>query len=253
MKATERFGSRVENYVKFRPGYPREVIDDLVRSCGLRSNESPSVIVDVGSGTGLSAELFLKSGLSVVGVEPNDKMRLAAERYLASYPAFKSVNGTAEATGLSDHSADLVFAAQAFHWFDPKLAKAEFRRILKPKASVALIWNDRKTSGSSFLVAYEDLLNSLGTDYREINHRNIDSQKVSSFLGAHEERLYSNFQDFDFEGLAGRLNSSSYAIPPGSAGYEKMMSDLRDIFDQHQENGRVRFEYDTRVFLALNF
>lgn len=253
MEATERFGSRVENYAKFRPGYPAELVDDLIGHCGLRSNESPSMIVDVGSGTGLSAELFLKNGFSVVGVEPNEKMRLAAERYLASYPGFKSLNGTAEVTGLSDHTADLVFAAQAFHWFDPKLAKVEFKRILKPKASVALIWNDRKTSGSSFLVAYEDLLNSLGTDYREINHRNIDSQKVGAFLGIHEEILYSNFQDFDFEGLAGRLNSSSYAIPPGDAGYEKMMSDLRDIFDQHQENGRVRFEYDTRVFLAMNF
>ncbi|MBL7689405.1 MAG: class I SAM-dependent methyltransferase, partial [Bdellovibrionaceae bacterium] len=67
MKATERFGSRVENYVKFRPGYPSELVNDLVWRCGLRSNESPSVIVDVGSGTGLSAELFLKNGFSVVG------------------------------------------------------------------------------------------------------------------------------------------------------------------------------------------
>lgn len=253
MKATERFGSRVENYVKFRPGYPDVAVDDLVRRCALHSSEPPSVIVDVGSGTGLSAELFLKKGFSVVGVEPNDKMRLAAESFLSPYPRFQSRSGTAEATSLKDHSADLIFAAQAFHWFDPKLAKIEFKRILKPGGSVALIWNDRKTSGSSFLVAYEDLLNSLGTDYREINHRNIDSQKVGDFLGSYEGLLYSNHQDFDFNGLAGRLNSSSYAIPPGNAGYEKMMSDLHDIFDQYQENGRVRFDYDTRVFLAVNF
>ena len=112
---TQRFSSRVDNYVRYRPGYPSAVIDLLRKECGLTPN---SVIADVASGTGIFTRMLLENGNRVFGVEPNLEMRKAGEEYLAAYPNFTSVAGTAEATTLADHSVDFVTAAQAAHWFD---------------------------------------------------------------------------------------------------------------------------------------
>src|SRR4051794_35122333 len=110
-----RFSDRVENYVKYRPTYPTAVLGYLRDEAGLTVQ---SVVADVGSGTGISSELFLRAGCTVYGVEPNADMRAAADGLLAQYPAFRSVDGSAEATTLPAGSADLVIAGQAFHWFD---------------------------------------------------------------------------------------------------------------------------------------
>ena len=75
--ATERFANRVENYVRYRPRYPKEILERLELECGLGSE---SVIADLGSGTGFLAELFLANGNRVFGIEPNAEMRAAGER-----------------------------------------------------------------------------------------------------------------------------------------------------------------------------
>src|SRR4051794_25367648 len=110
-----RFTSRVDAYVAARPRYPVEVIEFLRREFGL----TPAWrIVDVGSGTGISCELFLENGNSLIAVEPNAAMRQAAEKSLTRFTRFQSVDGSAEATTLDDACCDLAVAAQAFHWFD---------------------------------------------------------------------------------------------------------------------------------------
>jgi len=113
MDPTARFSNRVENYIKYRPGYPEAILDTLCDECGLTAE---AVIADIGSGTGILAEIFLKSGAAVYGVEPNREMREAGERLLGAYPDFTSREGKAEATGLPDGSVDLVTAGQALHW-----------------------------------------------------------------------------------------------------------------------------------------
>src|SRR5580658_2649045 len=84
-------------------------------------------------------------------------MRAAGEELLAAYPKFRSVGAPAEATTLPDASVELVTAAQAFHWFDPAAARAEFARILRPSGWVAVIWNERKKSLGPFAEEYETL------------------------------------------------------------------------------------------------
>src|SRR5271154_5572153 len=123
--ATQRFSSRVDNYVRYRPGYPPAVLELLKEECGLTAE---SVIADVASGTGIFTRLLLENGNRVFGVEPNAEMRRAGEEYLAAFPRFTSVAGTAEATTLPDHSVDIVTAAQAAHWFDRAKARREFVR-----------------------------------------------------------------------------------------------------------------------------
>jgi SAM-dependent methyltransferase len=246
---TARFGDRVADYVATRPAYPPAVLDILRAEAGLTSI---STIADVGSGTGLSATLFLKNGNTVHGVEPNVEMRAAGERLLAEYPNSHSVAGTAEATTLPDGSVDLVVAGQAFHWFDPPRARAEFRRILRPGGSVVLMWNTRRVDTSPFLRGYEQLLQRFGTDYREVVHTNVDHAKLAAFFGPGGYRSFEldNEQLFDREGLRGRLRSSSYTPPPGHPHFEPMMAELDRLFDAFNENGWVRFVYDTEVYVG---
>jgi ubiquinone/menaquinone biosynthesis C-methylase UbiE len=245
----ERFSDRVANYVRYRPTYPPAVLEMLRRETGWGPQ---SVVADVGSGTGISAELFLRGGCKVLGVEPNKEMREAAEGLLAAYANFRSVNGTAEATTLADHSVDFVTAAQAFHWFKPEPTRAEFSRILRPGGWVMLMWNERQLDTTPFLRAYEALLMKHGTDYAKVRHENINAQALGTFFagGDYVTHAFSNEQRFDCEGLAGRLLSSSYAPAAGQRGHEAMMAELREIFERHQEKGCVCFKYDTRVHIG---
>lgn len=246
MKSTERFSSRVENYIKYRPHYPPEIITHLENECGLNK---ASIIADVGSGTGISSELFLKFGCPVFGIEPNCEMRNAAENLLRNYPNFKSIEGTAESTGLENESVDFITAGQAFHWFDRKKARGEFKRILKPDGWVVLIWNDRQIDSTPFLKSYEELLLTHGTDYVQVNHRQIEDSSIESFFAPNpiQKTVFPNEQRFDYEGLKGRLLSSSYT-PESGPKFDAMLKELERIFRLHQERGQIVFKYDTLVF-----
>src|SRR3712207_3362726 len=167
---TRRFSNRVEDYIKYRPDYPRALVALLEDECGLTRE---SVVADVGSGTGILSELFLREGVRVYGVEPNREMREAGEELLAAYENFASVDGRAEATTLADDSVDFVTAGQAFHWFDTAAARREFRRILKDDGWAVLVWNDRRTEGTPLLAEYERLLLEYGTDYKEVDRKSV--------------------------------------------------------------------------------
>jgi SAM-dependent methyltransferase len=243
---TKRFSNRVENYLKYRPTYPLEIIP-LLESAASLSPES--VIADIGSGTGLLTELFLRHGNPVFGVEPNPEMRAAGEKVLANYPKFSSVSGSAEATTLPDHSIDFVVAGQAFHWFDRQKARPEFVRILKPDGWVVLAWNGYRVETSPLMAAYQDLVVRYGTDYSEVQ-REVVGCDVESFYapGSCKCSRFEFQQTFDYEGLKGRLLSASYAPEPNHHGYDQMLTDLRKIFVAQQKDGLVVFAYETELY-----
>lgn len=244
---TMRFSSRVADYVRYRPGYPREILNWLEQECGLTQE---TVVADVGSGTGLLSRLFLDHGNLVLGVEPNAEMRAAGEKLLASWPRFQSVPGSAEATGLDAASVDLVVAGQAFHWFDPERTRREFARILRPNGWVALVWNERRVGDTPFLAAYEELLVRLSPEYKQVDHRNVDHAAIGRFFRHHEWRQagFPNRQDFDWQGLEGRARSSSYFPLPGTLHYEEIYAELKLLFEKYQERGSVAFLYDTQIY-----
>jgi SAM-dependent methyltransferase len=244
---TGRFSTRVADYVKYRPGYPPAVLRLLEGECGL---DPTSVVADVGSGTGILSELFLRNGNRVYGVEPNREMREAGERLLASYANFVSLDGRAEETTLDDASVDFVTAGQAFHWFDPASARREFKRVLREGGWVILVWNDRRTAGTPFLEDYERMLLEYGTDYAAVSAKYMEESALSTLFGATEPRTasFDNEQVFDFDGLSGRLTSSSYAPQPGHPNYEPLMRELESLFRRHERDGRVHVAYDTKVF-----
>lgn len=242
-----RFSSRVDDYVKYRPHYPVEILDLLAAKCAMMPE---SVIADVGSGTGILTRLFLENGNPVIGVEPNRQMREAGEEYLADFARFTSVDGTSEVSRLPAKTADFILAGQAFHWFDQIKTRAEFQRILNDDGYVVLVWNDRRTNSTPFLHDYEALLQQFAIDYKEINHKNVQDKMVfAAFYGAMpSEAVFHNLQRFDFAGLMGRLNSSSYVPGVDDPRHARLMQRAKEIFDAHQVKGQVMFEYDTRVY-----
>jgi SAM-dependent methyltransferase len=245
---TARFSDRVENYVRYRPGYPPEVLDLLRAECGLQPSH---IVADIASGTGVFTRMLLENGNSVFAVEPNTEMRETGMRQLEDHNGLVSVAGTAEETTLGSASVDFVTAAQAAHWFDLARARAEFVRILRPEGWCVLIWNERRTSTTPFLRDYEQLLLTYGTDYKEVRHERTTAVIHEFFAPApHREQVFDLRQQFDYEGTAGRLLSSSYAPLEGHPNYAPMMEELRRIFRVHARDDMVEFEYDTRVYFG---
>jgi SAM-dependent methyltransferase len=241
---TKRFSGRAENYVRYRPGYPKEIIQYLREYCGLAKE---SIIADIGSGTGKLSELFLKNANPLFGIEPNQEMREAGERLLKHFPNFTSVTGTAEATTLAGQSVDFIAVGQAFHWFNHERCRAEFLRILKPAGWVAIIFN-RRRKDARFAEAYEKLSNEFSIDPGATPHRGVKREVIEEFFqGRGSFETFYHTQEFDFEAVKGRLLSSSYAPEAGQPGHEEMLTVLKKIFEAYKENGRVTFEYETQV------
>lgn len=246
--ATTRFSDRVENYVRYRPGYPPEVLQTLKAECGLSREH---VVADIASGTGIWTRLLLENGNCVFGVEPNAEMRSAGEHFLTEFPGFTSIAGTAEATTLHNHTIDFVTAAQAAHWFDRKQTRLEFLRILKPGGWLVLLWNEREVDTTPFLHEYEQMLLNYGTDYNEVRHERT-TDAVNEFFDPQpfQQRSFAMRQEFDYSGLEGRLLSSSYAPGPGNPKHEPMLRELQQIFDAHQKDNCVQFDYVTRLYFG---
>jgi SAM-dependent methyltransferase len=243
---TARFSDRVENYVRYRPGYPPEVLDLLRAECGLQASH---IVADIASGTGVFTRMLLENGNSVFAVEPNTEMREAGVHELGSYDRLVSVAGKAEETTLRSASVDFVTVAQAAHWFDLPRARTEFARILRPEGWCVLIWNERRTATTPFLRDYEQLLLTYGTDYKEVRHERTTAIIHEFFAPVpHQERVFDLRQQFDYEGAAGRLLSSSYVPLEGHPGYAPMMQELERIFRAHAMDDKVGFEYDTRLY-----
>jgi SAM-dependent methyltransferase len=125
-----------EHYQRVRPGYPAESADWLVPAGAVDA-------LDVGAGTGKFTALLVDRGLSVSAVDPSADM---LEQLGSLLPAVSASEGTAEATGLADASFDVVSVAQAWHWCDPLPASTELARILRPRGTLGLIWNQLDTS-----------------------------------------------------------------------------------------------------------
>lgn len=246
-RSTSRFSDRVADYVRYRPGYPTAMVDVVTSECELSPSSS---VADIGSGTGISTDLFLRLGCHVFAVEPNDAMRAAAEEQFAGQPNFHSIAGSAEATGLPPESQDCIVAGQAFHWFANDAARSEFQRILKPHGFVVLFWNERLTTGARFLEEYEQLLVDFATDYTQVNHVQTTIETIEAFLKSKCKTWeFENSQLFDYDGLKGRLLSCSYA-PKSGPKLEPMLDALRDTFERNSVEGRVSFDYTTKLYIG---
>ena len=244
----QRFSDRVDDYLRYRPGYPAALVDAVLAAAG---DSTPPVVADIGSGTGIFTRLLLERGARVFGVEPNANMRGAAETLLQSMPEYTAIDGSAENSGLADSSVDLVTAAQAFHWFNNTEARREFARILKPGARLALIWNRRRLD-EPFQQAYDLLLRKYSAEYEQVNHLSLTDAEIGAFFapGTMTIENFDNRQTLDFDALLGRLRSASYCPAENSPAYRSLVDDLEGLFLRHADAGKLAFVYDSRLYLG---
>jgi SAM-dependent methyltransferase len=246
---TGRFAGLAKIYSKCRPGYPQSAINFILQHCGLKSG---SLLIDVGSGTGISSRLFAERGLQVIGIEPNADMRATAVATPNCYeevaPTYRE--GRAEATGLPSGSADAVLAAQAFHWFEPEPALCEFQRLLKPGGWVILIWNERNER-DPFTAAYGAVIRTAPEAAAVEGPRAQAGRALleSPLFQNGTRSTFANEQTVDEEGLLGRAFSATYA-PREPEQAEAFAAALRDVFVRYQQAGKVVIKYETSVYLG---
>ena len=92
------------------------VLGKVVEYCDLSKNNC-SVVLDIGIGTGNLASLFLNEGLTVVGIDPSEKMRKACER---KYPDMQIKDGDFLNIPLRVSSVDVIVSSYAFHHLVPE-------------------------------------------------------------------------------------------------------------------------------------
>ncbi|WHY86863.1 class I SAM-dependent methyltransferase [Neobacillus novalis] len=249
MKPTEKFTDKAEVYAKHRRGYTDEYIKYLLTATSL--NEG-NVVADIGSGTGILSRQLLESGLTVIGVEPNDDMRTIAEQLLKQNSRFISMKAAAEHTTLDDKSVDLLTAAQAFHWFDKEKFKLECQRILRPSAKVALVWNSR--DGSSALnIESAEICQRYCPNFKGFSGGIGETEDVFKQFyknGKYDFRRFRNDLEFDFAGFLGRYLSASYAPKKTDKEHEPFISAFTNLFEKYGNNGKIIIPNVIRSYLG---
>jgi ubiquinone/menaquinone biosynthesis C-methylase UbiE len=245
-----KFDGKGNIYAKFRPTYPREFIEYLFSKTHISEQ---SVIADIGSGTGILTGQLLKKGNPVFAVEPNSDMRRIAEEDLRKYALFTSVTASAEHTSLPDYSVDLITVAQAFHWFDRDAFREECRRILKPGAYVALVWNSRDEN--SALVAENDQLDRKYCPAFKGFSGGIHDPEANDdfrefFAGDYEKMTFANNLIFDLSGFVGRNLSASYALKEGDEQYSAYVTELESLFEKYAVSGTVTMPNFTQSYIG---
>lgn len=255
MNPTGRFSDRVDDYVRYRPTYPAAAIDAILD--GLRTTVTPTLrsevsaqphltAADVGAGTGISTILLAQRGIRVIAVEPNADMRAAGPLH----PLITWHDGTAESTRLPSASVDLVLCAQAFHWFRPPEALAEFHRILRPAGRLALVWNVRDLS-DYFTTEYTAAVR-LASGENRAETMPFDPAVVenSGVFGPISLREFPHSQSLDGRGIIGRAVSASY-VPKSGPAYDRLVEMLAHAYERHADaGGLVHVRYVTRVFTS---
>jgi SAM-dependent methyltransferase len=229
------FGAGADDYDRYRPGYP----DDAVRWCAGRAR---SRVIDVGSGTGRFAAATLRLGYDVLAVEPDPGMRAVAESVLPG----RTAAGSAEAIPVPDASADSVTAAQAYHWFDPEPAHAEFARVLRPGGHVALVWNSRDDR----VPWVRDLSAIVGGEDRFTAIEAQGAPPLSRDFAPTEAASWTHGQPLSVDELVGLVGSYSYVRLRTDR--DDVLAEVRALVTDHPDlqGTDLAMPYVTRAYRA---
>jgi SAM-dependent methyltransferase len=211
------FGSVAEQYDRYRPVYPDGLIDDLA---ALR----PAQVLDVGCGTGKAAAALVRRGLSVLGVEPDEKMAAVARGH--GMPIEVAAFETWEDAG---RQFDLLTCGAAWHWIDPALGIAKAARVLRRGRTLARFWNYEvpdEPAASAFETVYGRLAPEATRYVPSPPSHWADPPGESDTFSAVETRIYEWSRTLSADEWVGMVTT----------------------FSDHQRLGRVRL---TALQLAL--
>lgn len=246
MNNTQKFSGKADVYAAARPSYPKELFTFLKSEYHLGAG---TVIADIASGTGKFTQPLVQMGCKVYAVEPNDDMRSQAESLLGGYENFISVNGSAENTGLGDHSVDFISAAQAFHWFDPARFGAECKRIIKPSGKVFMLYNYRNED-AEITKRLSDICQRLCPKFKGFSG-GVKSNNVESFFGGKcEVFTFKNDLCYNRDTFVKRMLSSSYAPREGDENYNSFITELNAVFDDFSDNDNLLMPNNTQLYVG---
>ena len=238
------FDAWAGDYDRFRPGYPEELFATIASR--LELSDRP-LVVDLGAGTGRAALAMAEMGWRVTAVEPGKPM-LDVLRGAATNAGLliSTVQASAETTGLDPASADLVTAAQAFHWFESDRAMTEMARILKPTGGVALFWNVRDTERSAFLADYERLLASHAASRHDTGrYEAVGRQETARAFEAHA----AAFEAPELVGMAFTASYVRVGLTPDEQ--ERFRLELAALLGRHGLDDGRAFPVPYRIDLWI--
>ena len=209
-------------------------------------------VADVAAGTGLFTQGLLNFGYRVVAVEPNTEMRAAADQRLAGKENYRSVGGSGEAMSLPPAYAQLITVAQAFHWFDAKRTRKEFRRVLTPQGQVLLVWNDRVLD-EPLHQALDALFDEFGGAKRAalVAHESNRAGVVEFFAPTRpQEFFWPHSHQLNQEGLLALVFSRSYMPARRAEEGRHVEARIREVFDRFAREGTIEVRYQTVAFLG---
>lgn len=229
------FGLVADAYERGRPGYPEEAVRWLV-------GDEPRDVVDLGAGTGKLTRSLVALGHRVTAIEPLTEM---LELLPAAAPGAWALLGDAEVIPLPDACADVVTAAQAFHWFDHAAALPEIARVLRPDGRLALVWNTRDDR-DPWVARLSATIGSETVERADAE----EPIEASGLFGAVEKATFAWTQRLDRATLRDLVLSRSYcaARPPGER--EAILADVDRLFDEHAAGGAVALPYVTECYRA---
>lgn len=246
----ERYSSKTEEYAKYRPNFPAEIIEFLYSN---RIIDNTSIIADIGSGTGRFTRLLLEKGNVVYGVEQNNEMRYKAEELLTQYSKFISIAGSAEKTSLNDKSLDFITVAQAFHWFDKEQCLSEFKRIIKEDGKVFILWDDFVGDYNDFSLEYKNVLSMFKNVEPENKGKRLSrTEMINDFFkdNRYETMSFTHELYQNFESIKGGALSASFTPKPEEKNYKPFIDELQKVFDKYQRNGKVCTAFRSACYLG---
>ncbi|NLB79720.1 MAG: class I SAM-dependent methyltransferase [Clostridiaceae bacterium] len=249
LSALKSCSERIENYLRYQPGYPRKLLNYLYEEVGFLRE---SVIADIGSGTGVLARLLLERGSRVVAIESDDRMRDIAERLLNDeFQRFVTLNATAENTTLFNESVNYIVCAHSLNGFCIDKCRDEFLRILKPSGVVVMIYN-RLTQEEDFSKEYNYLQERYRIYPEKAECRELSEIEISEFYASttYNQVSFPNRQSLDYEGARARLLSDRSLPEQGEDGYNDMINEFYKIFERYSQNRKIILNYITETYIG---
>jgi SAM-dependent methyltransferase len=229
------FALVADAYERGRPGYPEEAVRWLV-------GDEPRDVVDLGAGTGKLTRTLVALGHRVTAIEPLPEM---LELIPGVAPGASAILGNAEVIPLPDSHADVVTAAQAFHWFEHAVSLPEIARVLRPGGRLALVWNNRDD--------HEPWVAKLSTTIGSETVERGDAEEPVNASGLFEPVEKTTFvwaQHLDRATLRDLVLSRSCCAARLPAERERVLSEVNALFDEHATHGELELPYVTECYRA---
>jgi len=201
----DRFSGFADVYDNARPKCPEKVKDIILKY----SVQQPSVVVDIGCGTGLSTLIWSEISKEVIGVEPSTDMINIAKQKSVGLNNVRYISGFSDKIGLEDNSVDIVTCSQSFHWMNPETTLNEVSRILKGRGVFAVYdcdwppvcnweaekeWNILFEKVREFEQARPELKNNYKSWPKDKHLQNIESSGIFQYV---REVVFSNSEECD--------------------------------------------------------